>query len=182
MKVDQLLNDQTLNFVSLLLLVIWTVVKYLLRSPAKAGWETSAATVLRVVCGLLLTGASLDKVGDPDVFVKIIRTCYDVLPASLVPIAAVVIPWLEFFTGVCLLVGIRWRAAALIFCALMMVYTPVVTWDLLHSVDCNCGCFQMDSGEKMSWLTVSRDILFLGMGFIVLTASKTYASFEKLPS
>lgn len=180
MSFAESLNDKTLSFAGFLLIALWASLKYPLRSPARADWDIPAATLLRIACGLLLTGASLDKVGDPAGFLKIIKECYDVLPASLVPLAAVVIPWLEFFTGLCLLTGFQWRGAALVFCALMLVYTPTVTWDLLHGIDCNCGCFKMDSAEKMSWWTVLRDVGFLGMGCIVLFSPSTRLALDRL--
>ncbi|HEY5040020.1 MAG TPA: MauE/DoxX family redox-associated membrane protein [bacterium] len=144
-------------------------------------WRILLATTFRVLCGAILVYASQDKLGDPEKFSKVVEN-YHVLPMSLIPLTAVVIPWLEFFTGICLMVGFRWRGAAFLFCALMGFYSLSLSWNLFHGVEMNCGCFSMDSTDKITWLTVSRDILFLGMGFIVLTADKTYASFEKLSS
>src|SRR6202021_144159 len=101
-------------------------------------------TLLRVACGTLLIYASLDKLGDAAKFLKVIEN-YHVLPRDLLPLAAVVMPWLEFFTGVCLALGFKWRGAAFLFCFLMGIYTLALAWNFSQGVEMNCGCFAMDS-------------------------------------
>jgi uncharacterized membrane protein YphA (DoxX/SURF4 family) len=178
MKIDEILNDKVLCAFSLLLILLWAGVKYRFYSLPRMNGETAAATLLRIACGLLLFSASLDKIGDPVSFSDLIKECYKFLPALLVPLAAVVIPWLEFFAGLCLISGFRWRGAAFIFCGLMAVYSIAISWDVLHGIDCSCGCFDKNSTEKMTWWTVLRDVEFLGMGLIVLGSSRTYAALD----
>jgi putative oxidoreductase len=176
-KIDQIFNDLNLSLASLLLIALWVATQTIWKD-ARGRRETMAVTFLRMICGLLLAGASLDKLGDAAGFSKIILECYNFFPRDLVPLAAVVIPWFEFFTGLCLMAGFRWRGAAFVFCALMALYSLAIFWDLLHGIDCNCGCFNKDSTEKMTWLTLARDLLFFGMGWITLTASKTFAALD----
>jgi uncharacterized membrane protein YphA (DoxX/SURF4 family) len=178
MKIDEFLNDKTLSGLSLLLIFLWIGAKTRLYSLSKVDGQIGASTLLRIVCGFLLAGASLDKLGDPTAFSTAIKECYDVVPVSLVPLASVVIPWLEFFTGLCLISGFKWRGASLIFCALMIIYTFAITWDLCRGIDCDCGCFKMNAKEKMTWWTVLRDLGFFGMGFIVLASPRTYAAMD----
>ena len=180
MKIDEILTDPVLFGLSLLLLLLWSVAACSERLSKKNKWTLSTTTLLRVVCGLILAGASLDKIGDAAGFVNNIRECYKFLPASLVPLAGVVIPWLEFFAGIFLLVGFRWRAAALVFSALMLIYLWAVGWDLAHGIDCNCGCFNKDSAEKMTGWTFFRDLGFLGMGSVVLLSPVTFAALDSL--
>ena len=141
-------------------------------------WKALTATLLRMACGAVFIYASYDKMADPAKFSKMV-TEYHVLPASVVPLAAVVIPWLEFFTGLCLAVGFKWRGAALVFCALMGIYILSLSWNLIQGVEMNCGCFSLDSTEKVTWLTVGRDVLFLTMGLAALMASNVYASLDQ---
>jgi uncharacterized membrane protein YphA (DoxX/SURF4 family) len=154
------------------------------RSNSKKPTMTSAfeptlvvQTLLRVICGGLLVYASLDKLGDAAKFLKVIEN-YHVLPAELLPLAAVVIPWLEFFTGLSLATGYKWRGSALLFCLLMGIYTLALGWNLAHGTEMNCGCFSMDAQEKLTGWTVLRDSVFLAMGLFVLTAERTYASLD----
>jgi uncharacterized membrane protein YphA (DoxX/SURF4 family) len=149
-------------------------------SPSKnnIGWSILTA-LLRIVCGGILVYASLDKLGDPAKFSKFVEN-FNVLPLALVPLAAVVIPWLEFFTGLCLAAGFRWRGAALLFFVLLTVYTLALSWNLLNGVEMNCGCFSMESQEKLSIWTVLRDAVFLVMGFIVLTSSRMVGTLDSI--
>jgi uncharacterized membrane protein YphA (DoxX/SURF4 family) len=134
------------------------------------GWDIVVALV-RLACGGLFIYSSLDKLDNAALFSKFVEN-YHVLPMALVPLAAVVIPWLEFFTGLCLVAGFRWRGAALIFFILVTVYVLALSWNLLNGVEMNCGCFSMESQEKLSIWTVLRDVIFLAMGFLVLTSSR----------
>lgn len=180
MKIDEILNDKVLCALSLFLILLWAGVKFRLLALPRVDGEPAAATLLRLACGFLLAGASLDKLGDAAGFLGLIKECYFFITASPQPLTAVVIPWLEFFTGLCLIFGWRWRGAALIFCVLMAVYTLAISWDVLHGIDCTCGCFSKDAGEKMTGWTVARDVLFLTIGCIVLKSSRTYIALEDI--
>jgi putative oxidoreductase len=150
-----------------------------LKKNRDANWKKIIYSLARLASGSILLCASLDKLSDPDKFSKMIEN-YHLLPMSLVPLAAVVIPWLEFFTGLFLAVGFKWRGASLLYCGLMAVYSFSLTWNLLNGVEMNCGCFSMDSTEKISWLTVGRDLGFLVLGLLTLFAPDTYAAFDSL--
>jgi uncharacterized membrane protein YphA (DoxX/SURF4 family) len=147
-------------------------------SSPKLSMGLMLQTLLRVACGTLLIYASLDKLGDAAKFLKVIEN-YHVLPRDLLPLAAVVMPWLEFFTGVCLALGFKWRGAAFLFCFLMGIYTLALAWNFSQGVEMNCGCFAMDATEKLTGWTVLRDMIFLSLGLIVLCAKQTYAAIDK---
>lgn len=167
MKAD-LLNDRNLVLLgaALLALTFWIGKKFPQASLFTD--EKFGTTLLRIAAGLILAGASLDKIGDPLGFYHNIQECYAFLPKDLQPLTAVVIPWVEFFAGLLILFRFRWRPALLIFCVLMTLYTLSITWDVAHGIDCNCSCFDKNSTEKMTWLTVLRDLLFLGIGTFAL--------------
>ncbi|MGH7740001.1 MAG: MauE/DoxX family redox-associated membrane protein [bacterium] len=146
---------------------------------SKPSFPILAFTLARLAAGFILVAASLDKLGGAQKFSKMIAN-YHALPPELVPLAAVVIPWLELFTGLCLCLGFKTRGAALVFSVLMAVYSVALTINLAHGVDMNCGCFSMDSTEKISGWTVARDLGFLILGLAALVAPRTYASLDAL--
>lgn len=176
--IDKLSGDPSLCLATLVLLLLWLAARIGPRKfqifPGLDG-EKAADTLLRVVCGFLLVGASLDKLGNAAKFSEAVGN-YQVLAPALVPLAGVVIPWLEFFAGIGLALGVKRRGAAFLFCALMLVYAFSLSWALAHGIELNCSCFDSDSKEAATWLTVLRDVLFLAMGFIVWTSPKTYAA------
>ncbi len=145
------------------------------RSSSKKNWLPLVQTLLRVGCGVVLILAAVDKIGDPAKFLKVVEN-YHGLPADLMPLIAVVIPWMEFFTGVALALGYKRRGAAFLFCLMMGTYSLALAWNLANGVEMNCGCFSMDSTEKLTVWTVLRDLGFFLGGWIVLCAERTYAA------
>lgn len=146
----------------------------------KTAWREWALTAARVFCGFVFVYASLDKLGEAAIFAKLVRA-YHVLPAELVPLAAVVIPWLEFFTGLSLIAGFRWRGAALVYCGLMLGYTGGLSINMLRGVEMMCGCFSLMDARPVTWWTVGRDLALLVPGLFVLFAGKTRLALSNLP-
>jgi len=179
MTLEQLLTDKPLCALGAGLLVLWAWART--QRPFSGGTDPSAlaTTLIRIVCGSLLVLASYDKLGDAAQFAKAVEN-YRILPAALVPLAAVVLPWLEFFTGLCLALGWRHRAAAWVLCLLMGAYALSLSVNLMRGVEMSCSCFSKDSLEKVTGWTVLRDLFLLAMGWIVLTARTQAASVESL--
>lgn len=141
--------------------------------------QASAATAARWICGGTLIYASLDKIGNAQAFAKVIQN-YHVLPDTLIPLAAVVLSWLECIAGSALVLGLAWRGAVVIFCALMAAYTLSLSWNLIQGVDMTCGCFSVDSTEPVTWKTVGRDGIFLFLGLFAWLSPRTYAELSAL--
>lgn len=140
-----------------------------------------AGTLLRCACGLVLLAASADKLDAAEKFAKVIEN-YKIVSPALVPLFAATLPWVEFFCGACLLLGFRWRGAALLFCALMAFYTGALSFNLLRGVDMACGCFSVDSTTPVTWGTVARDAGFLVLGLGAWFAPASRAELDGLLS
>jgi hypothetical protein len=179
MTLEQLLTDKPLCALGAGLLILWAWARTRRPSPQGSDPLALTTTLIRIVCGSLLVLASYDKLGDPAHFAKAVEN-YQVLPAGLVPLAAVVLPWLEFFTGLCLALGWRHRAAAWVLCLLMGAYALSLSVNLLRGVEMSCSCFSKDSLEKVTGWTVLRDIFLLALGWFVLTSRTQSASMEAL--
>jgi uncharacterized membrane protein YphA (DoxX/SURF4 family) len=92
---------------------------------------------------------------------------YRLLPAALVPAAAVWVIGLELVAGVLLLLGrTGWRGAALVVTALLVVFVLGLGQALLRGIDLRCGCF--GEPEPASWWTVGRDLAMLAAAALVL--------------
>jgi putative oxidoreductase len=183
MSIQAHLTDPVLCFWGSLFLALWAGTKYRFSHSTQNGKsldrESVAATFFRVICGFILLFASGDKLGNASTFAQMM-TDYQILSPYLVPLASVVIPWLEFFTGLCLIFGFRYRGAALVFCSLMGLYTLAISFDLLRGVDINCGCGLADPTEKATWWSILRDLEFFSMGFIALVSPRSYAALDHL--
>jgi uncharacterized membrane protein YphA (DoxX/SURF4 family) len=134
--------------------------------------------VARLFCGAILVYASSDKIGSADTFIHFV-TGYLLIPDALVPLLAVLVPWLEFLAGAGLLLGFRWRGAALVYCGLMLAYSIAISWNLIQGVPIDCGCFPGET-EQFTWWTVLRDLALLVPGWFVLSSARTRASLDSL--
>lgn len=111
-----------------------------------------AALGIRFVLAAIFVYASADKILHPAAFAKMVYN-YQILPGGLINATAIVLPWLELFLGILLLLGV-WQPGA------------VLTANALRGLDVQCGCFSTSAGqsqELMAWNLV-RDSLFLVMG------------------
>ena len=80
---------------------------------------------LELVCRLLVGGvfvyASLDKILHPVVFAKVVYN-YQMFPVPLSNLLAMILPWLELFAGLALIVGVLVTESALLTSGLLAVF------------------------------------------------------------
>lgn len=119
------------------------------------------ALALRLYLAGVFIYASLHKINFPAEFADNIAG-YFIVPHWLLNPLAVFMPWLELISGLFLLAGVRVRAASLIISGMLAMFTVAVIVALLQDTPINCGCFQ-SVGEAISWWTVLRDLVWLGM-------------------
>jgi uncharacterized membrane protein YphA (DoxX/SURF4 family) len=129
----------------------------------------------RIVARLILAGifiyASLDKIAHPAAFAKDVYN-YQILPDALINLAALVLPWLEMFLGLCLLAGIWLPGAVLTINVLMVVFLAALVFNLARGLDINCGCFSTGSeapAMSAGWYLL-RDAGFLAVGIFLFYA------------
>jgi uncharacterized membrane protein YphA (DoxX/SURF4 family) len=127
------------------------------------------AVLVRWYLGGLFVTACLHKIAEPGSFALDVAT-YDILPLVLVNLAAIVLPWVELVAGAMLLIGIRTRAAAALVTGMMALFLVALVVALARGLDMSCGCFasQGAAEDPISWLTVVRDVVWLGSGAFVL--------------
>ena len=149
-----------------------------MRASQAAAWFSVPA---RWYLGVLFAGAAWHKIASPHDFAIDIAT-YEILPLGLVNLSAVTLPWIEFVTGGLLLLGVRVRAAALLVFAMMLVFLAALISALLRGLDMSCGCFasQGARSDPITWLTVVRDLLWLGLSVLVLVSDRGLAGLEWL--
>ncbi len=66
---------------------------------------------------------------------------YQLAPHALINIAAIILPSVEIILGVCLIVGIAPRGAALGLSLLLVFFIIALTINIIRGVDFDCGCF-----------------------------------------
>lgn len=96
--------------------------------------------VLRLILGAIFIYASLDKALHPAEFARVIAN-YQVLPQFAVNPLALLLPWIEFVGGACLVIGWQKLGAVFIIGGLLIVFMAVLGIAWYRGVDISCGCF-----------------------------------------
>lgn len=122
---------------------------------------------LRLYLGGVFVVAGYGKILEPFDFALSIAT-YQILPLTLVNLFAILLPWLELFTGVFLIVGLLTKENAFLVSLMMVMFTAALGIALSKGLQINCGCFA--SGEaavEISYRTLLRDLTWLAMGLFI---------------
>jgi uncharacterized membrane protein YphA (DoxX/SURF4 family) len=143
------------------------------RGHASRDWPTDRriALVMRLAAGAVLIYASRDKLLDPQPFADAIDD-YRVLPLALVNLSAIVVPWVELITGLCLIVGLWAPGAGLVTAALAAVYTGALASALLRGLEISCGCFGSSGEAPLSFSDLGLRIALLGAGLQIAAAAR----------
>lgn len=129
-------------------------------------------TVLRFIVGALFILASYPKIINPVHFSAVIAE-YQLLPESLVPFVAIILPWLELLCGAMLILNVYAQSNALILMITLIIFTVGITNNILRGIIHDCGCFEFLSGwfgmqEEISLSTIVRDLFFMVLVFPIL--------------
>jgi uncharacterized membrane protein YphA (DoxX/SURF4 family) len=120
-----------------------------LRTSARALADRRLTLVLRFLAGATLIFASYHKLLDPQPFADAIDN-YRVLPLALVNLTALTLPWMEFVTGLCLLIGLGTAGAGALTAAMAAVFTGALVSALVRGLEIGCACF--DGGTvPLAW-------------------------------
>jgi len=124
----------------------------------------------RIVLGVVLIAASIDKILHPEAFAKIIGN-YNVLPFGLENIVAIILPILELFVGCCLIFGVMLDGSAVITAGMMCVFIIALSQAMIRGIDINCGCFKVsveNGGSNIGFRRIIEDIIFLGLALFIM--------------
>ncbi len=102
---------------------------------------------VQIVLGLLFVAAALPKVVDPPSFAHMIYN-YRIVPASLVNIMALVMPWVELLAGMALILGLWRRSANALMAILLVIFIVAITINLARGNVIDCGCFDVHAAGR----------------------------------
>jgi len=133
----------------------------------------------RVVLGALFFYAGAIKIVDPAAFALAVYN-YHILPAWLVNMTAIILPWVEVGAGICLVLGLWIPGGALIVSTLLLVFTVALGFNLSRGLDIACGCFSTSAtAEKITWWYLLRDSSLMAASFMVLFGDQGRYSLER---
>jgi uncharacterized membrane protein YphA (DoxX/SURF4 family) len=102
------------------------------------------------------------------------------LPPAIGRPAALALPWIEGAVGVLLVLGLGLWPAALVAGALMLLFTVVVTRDVVQNRRTPCSCFGRFSSENVSEWSVIRDLFLLVLAGLVIITPSRYLALDAL--
>ena len=113
-------------------------------------WFTQPWLTIRVqlALGALFVIAALPKIADPPSFAHMIYN-YRLVPANLINIMALTMPWVELLAGLALILGVWKRAALMLIGAMLVVFIVAIGINLGRGNAIDCGCFNVaDAGKS----------------------------------
>ena len=118
---------------------------------------------VQIALGAIFIAASLPKIVDPPSFAHMIYN-YRILPAGLINISALAMPWVELLAGLALILGVWTRPARWIITTLLITFMIAISINLLRGNAIDCGCFDVSAAGKTHeerlrdmWLVLLRD-------------------------
>ncbi len=145
---------------------------------AKTTVFQTLVAIARIGLGLTFLYAGLTKIAEPAGFALAIYN-YHILPASLVNLTAIILPWVEVIAGTCLVLGLWIPGGALIVASLLLVFTMALGFNLSRGLDIACGCFSSSpTGGKITWWYLLRDSSLSAVALLVLFIDSRWLSLD----
>lgn len=120
-------------------------------------------TRVQIALGAIFIVAAWPKITDPPSFAHMIYN-YRILPAPLINITALVMPWVELLAGLALILGVWTRGARWIVGVLLVTFMIAISINLFRDNAIDCGCFDVaavgkthDERIRDMWIVILRD-------------------------
>jgi hypothetical protein len=116
---------------------------------------------VQIGLGIVFCVAAIPKILDPPGFAHMVYN-YRLVPGGFVNVLALVMPWVELFAGLALVLGVWKREAAILVGLLLLVFVGAIGFNLARGHAVDCGCFDLRSAGK------SREELFADMRWVLI--------------
>jgi len=134
---------------------------------------------LRLVLGTVFLYAASEKIARPEDFAVAIQN-YQLIPLSLTNLSAMILPWLELYCGLLLLLGLWHQPAAFLTTVMNVVFLIALLSAYYRGLDIECGCF--GSGSEVNLGRILEDLLLLAFSLHILFYPASFFALEnRLP-
>jgi uncharacterized membrane protein YphA (DoxX/SURF4 family) len=118
--------------------------------------------IVRLALGCLFLWSGISKIQTPHEFLGNVYD-YQMVGPVLGVLVAMILPWFELVTGVCLLGGVL-VAGMLLACMMMAcIFIVAIGWALHYDLNISCGCFGDVNGPAIGYGTLARAFLILAV-------------------
>jgi uncharacterized membrane protein YphA (DoxX/SURF4 family) len=134
--------------------------------------EFDLKAVLRWLLAVLLVWAALGKIANLQEFHANVAAYRLPLPAAMIRLAVMVVPWLELLCGVLLVAGTMRRAALLCTVGLCAIFVLATGQAWARGLEISCGCFKLDFLGEGAAKQVLESVQFaFGRAVLLLAAA-----------
>ena len=132
---------------------------------------------VQLALGAIFIIAAIPKIADPPSFAHMIYN-YRLLPAGLINISSLVMPWVELLCGIALVLGVWKRAALSIITILLVLFIVAISINLGRGNAIDCGCFNVSLANRTveQRLGDMRLDIFRDLGMLLMCAQIWYAT------
>ena len=131
--------------------------------------------LLRTLLGVIFIYASFAKIIHPAQFAEAVHN-YRILPDGFINIFAIILPWLEFTSGLCLILAVFELPSLLIVSGLGVMFLAAVSANLVRGLDVACGCFSTDPQAEANMISS----LLFDLGLLIVCALALTAHFRRV--
>jgi uncharacterized membrane protein YphA (DoxX/SURF4 family) len=128
--------------------------------------NTKLIIISRLVIGFILVYAGLNKLTNPAAFANAIDN-YHIIPFGFENLAAIIIPWLEIFAGIGLILGVYVNGSALIASVLFGVFMISIASALLRGYNIECGC-GLKAGDMVGIDKIIENAVYFALSWLIL--------------
>ena len=121
--------------------------------------------LIRVILGLVFIYASYDKILDPGNFARDIAN-YHIIPFGLENSIAIILPWIELFIGLGIILGIFLDGSVFLSGGFLVLFILMIFQAMMRGFNIECGC-GLKEGEMVGWSKILENIVFLGASYII---------------
>ena len=130
--------------------MIWRFVKRIVTSPY-------LALILRVYVGYIFLYGSMSKIPYPAQFMEA-AAAYQMIPYWFLNFGALLLPWIEFVSGLFLIIGLRTKAVAILVCLMLLMFTAMIATNMYWGESITCGCYDT-VGEPIGWKKLGEELM-----------------------
>ncbi len=128
--------------------------------------NTKLIFVSRIVIGVILIYAGVNKLSNPNEFASAIDN-YHLLPFGSENLVAIIMPWIEILAGIGLILGIYVNGSALIAFVMFGIFIIAIASALVRGYNIECGC-GIKAGDMVGIDKILENTVYFALAWLIL--------------